>query len=106
MHLVSNEIKSLKTLLIASSLLVLTFDAPPSSLLDMKEEYSRDVDILRRAVFNVNNPEEFEFNCTLDIELQPPSYRPEVIQMMKIAAKKQKEKYPTYTGLKYYPFQK
>jgi small subunit ribosomal protein S6 len=44
--------------------------------------------------------------CTIHEELQPPAYRKEVINMMKKAAKGQKEKYPQHTGLKYYPFQK
>ena len=83
---------------------VITFDAPPKSLVDLKEEYSRDVDILRKEFFKKDDP--LPFSCTLEAELKPPAYRPEVIEMMKIAAKKTKVKYPHNTGLKYYPFQK
>lgn len=83
---------------------VITFDAPPNCLDDLKEEYMRDVDILRRAIFKKEDPEPFE--CTLETELKPPAYRPEVIKMMEIAARGQKERYPQRTGLKYYPFQK
>lgn len=82
----------------------MTFDAPPKCLDDLLEEYTRDVDILKRAFYKVEEPE--PYNCTLHEELQSPAYRPEVIEMMKIATKGQKEKYPHNTGLKYYPFQK
>lgn len=47
-----------------------------------------------------------EFKCTLEDEMKPPAYREEVIRMMRIAKKNQKEKYPQNTGLTYYPFQK
>lgn len=82
----------------------MTFDVPPKCISDLMEEYSRDVDVLKRQIFKIEEPSNAE--CTLSDELQPPSYRKEVIQMMKIAAKGQKEKYPQNTGLKYYPFQK
>lgn len=82
----------------------MTFDVPPKCISDLMEEYSRDVDILKRQIYKVEEPEKVE--CTLHEELQPPAYRKEVIEMMKIAAKGQKEKYPQHTGLKYYPFQK
>lgn len=72
--------------------------------MDLKEEYTRDVDILRKDIFKKEAP--VAFKCTLESELKPPAYRPEVIEMMEIAAKKTKEKYPHKTGLKYYPFQK
>jgi small subunit ribosomal protein S6 len=77
---------------------------PPNALDDLNEEYTRDVDILRRKFIRLHEPEKFE--CSLDDELQPPAYRKEVIEMMRIAARGQKEKYPQNTGLKYYPFQK
>lgn len=68
------------------------------------EEYSRDVDVLKRQIYKQEEPENIE--CTLHEELQPPAYRTEVIEMMRTAAKGTKEKYPQNTGLKYYPFQK
>lgn len=77
---------------------------PPRSIFDLREEFSRDVDILRNEIFRKEDPEPFA--CTLEDELKPPAYRPEVIEMMKVAARKTKEKYPHKTGLKYYPFQK
>lgn len=86
------------------SAFVVTFDVPPKCIADLMEEYSRDVDVLKRQIFKIEEPSNAE--CTLSDELQPPAYRKEVIQMMKVAAKGQKEKYPQNTGLKYYPFQK
>lgn len=79
-------------------------DVAPKHIQDIQEEYQRDVDILRRSFFKVEEAEKVE--CTLQDELQPPAYRKEVIEMMNIAKKNQKEKYPQNTGLKYYPFQK
>jgi hypothetical protein len=49
------------------------FICPPASLRDLQEEYSRDVDIVRRRIFRLETPEEFE--CTLHEEMQPPAYR-------------------------------
>lgn len=83
---------------------VLKFDVPPSAIQDLREEYGRDVDVIKRHVFRVDEPEEFE--CTLHEEMQPPAYRKEVIKMMEEAKKNQKEKYPQNTNLTYYPFQK
>lgn len=68
------------------------------------EEYGRDVDILRKNAAKLKEKEEFE--CTLEEEMKPPAYREEVINMMRIAKRNQKEKYPQNTGLSYYPFQK
>lgn len=77
---------------------------PPSELATLHEEVGRDVDIIKRNIFKVEEPEKFE--CTLEEELQPPAYRKEVIEMIRVAKKGQKEKYPHNTGLSYYPFQR
>lgn len=71
----------------------------------MLEEYNRDVDILKRSLFKLEDEEE-KHECSLNQELQPPAYRKEVIRMLGRAQRGQKEKYPHNTGLKYYPFQK
>ncbi|KAG5680135.1 hypothetical protein PVAND_009660 [Polypedilum vanderplanki] len=87
------------------SAFIVTFDVSPKKLDDLLEEYTRDVDILKRSIFKIEDePQKIE--CTLDEELKPPAYRKEVINMMEKAAKGQKEKYPQNTGLNYYPFQK
>jgi hypothetical protein len=39
----------------------------------LEEEYGRDVDIVRRRIFKMETPEEFE--CTLHEEILPPAYR-------------------------------
>jgi small subunit ribosomal protein S6 len=39
----------------------------------LEEEYGRDVDIVRRRIFRIETPEEFE--CTLHEEILPPAYR-------------------------------
>lgn len=88
----------------SGSAFVFKFDAPPGAIQDLREEYGRDVDIIKKEIFKVEEPEKVE--CTLHEELQPPAYRKEVIEMMEEAKKKQKEKYPQNTGLTYYPFQK
>ncbi|PNF37432.1 putative 28S ribosomal protein S6, mitochondrial [Cryptotermes secundus] len=55
------------------SYFVFQFICPPASLHDLEEEYGRDVDIIRRRIFKVEAPEEFE--CTLHEEILPPAYR-------------------------------
>lgn len=86
------------------SAFVIKFDIAPSALQDLTEEYGRDVDIIKRHIYKIEEPEKVE--CTIQEERQPPAYRKEVIEMMELAKKKQKEKYPHNTGLNYYPFQK
>lgn len=88
----------------AGNAFVLKFDVKPPALQDLKEEFGRDVDIIKQGIFRVQEPEKVE--CTLQDELQPPAYRKEVIEMINVAKRKQKEKYPQNTGLSYYPFQK
>lgn len=83
---------------------IIKLDVAPKHIYEIQEEYSRDVDIVRRYFFKMEEPEKVE--CTLNEELQAPAYRREVIKMMRIARKGQKEKYPHNSGLNYYPFQK
>lgn len=86
---------------------VIKFDSPPTAILDLKEEYGRDVDIIRRHIFKLEEETlEEKKPCTLHEELLPPAYRKEVIEMINLGKKNQKPKYPQNTGLSYYPFQK
>lgn len=81
------------------------FDAPTTLIHEMKEEYGRDIDIVRRHIFKVeehNKPIE----CTLFEEMLPPAYRKEVQRMVAISKKSEKPKYNQKSGLDYYPFQK
>lgn len=49
------------------------FDTPPAAIEELNEEYSRDVDIIKRNIFKSTLPP--EFTCTLAEELLPPAYR-------------------------------
>lgn len=93
---------------VASSF-VIRFDTPPTAIHDIREELGRDVDVIRRHIFKLEDtkqePKE-KVECTLHEELLPPAYRKEVIKMIEMGQRKQKPKYPQNTGLSYYPFQK
>lgn len=86
------------------SYFLMHFDCATNLIADFREEYSRDIDIVRVNVFKVEEPPTLE--CTLDEELLPPAYRKEVIEMMAMAKKREKPKYDQKSGLDYYPFQK
>lgn len=80
------------------------FDCSTNLIADFREEYGRDIDIVRANIFKVEQPERVD--CTLDEENLPPAYRKEVIKMMELAKKRDKVKYDQKSGLDYYPFQK
>lgn len=80
------------------------FNVPPLRLEDLLEEYSRDIDIIRKTIYKKSAPDEFQ--CTLHEELQPPPYRKSVQELMKTVKKKDKKEFDYNTGLDYYPFQK
>lgn len=80
------------------------FDTAPTKILDLKEEFSRDIDIIRKNIYKVE--EAVEFKCTLHDEMLPPAYRKDVQEIIDIAKRKQKPKYNYNSGLDYYPFQK
>ncbi|XP_030380156.1 probable 28S ribosomal protein S6, mitochondrial [Scaptodrosophila lebanonensis] len=82
----------------------IAFDTSPTKIADLKEEFGRDIDIIRRHVFKIEEPEKFK--CTLHQEMLPPAYRKDVQEMIEIAKRKQKPKYNYNSGLDYYPFQK
>lgn len=86
------------------SYFLMQFDCATNSLVDFREEYGRDIDIIRTNIFKVEEPEPIE--CTLDEEMLPPAYRKEVIEMMKVSKRREKPKYDQKSGLDYYPFQK
>lgn len=88
---------------------MIKFDTPPTAIHDIQEELGRDVDIIRRHIFKLEDPKETpkaKLECTLHEEMLPPAYRKEVIKMIEMGQRKQKPKYPQNTGLSYYPFQK
>lgn len=77
---------------------------PPVKIEDLLEETTRDVDIVRRAIYKKQPPQEVP--CTLDEELQPPPYRKSVQDLVEQAKSLEKPKFKYNTGLDYYPFQK
>ncbi|XP_026765423.1 probable 28S ribosomal protein S6, mitochondrial [Galleria mellonella] len=86
---------------------VFKVDTAALSVTDLKEEYSRDVDIIRQRVFRVQD--DFEHSCTLEEELLPPAYREEVQKMIEIGKTQVNRftyKFKYNSGLDYYPFQK
>ncbi|XP_048481164.1 probable 28S ribosomal protein S6, mitochondrial [Plutella xylostella] len=86
---------------------VFKIDTPTRVVADLKEEYGRDVDIIRQRVFKAT--EETNTNCTLEKELLPPAYRKEVQNMIeegKTQVNKFTYKFNYNSGLDYYPFQK
>ncbi|ALC44044.1 mRpS6 [Drosophila busckii] len=82
----------------------IAFDTAPTKIADLKEEFGRDIDIIRRHIFKVEDP--VEHKCTLHEEMLPPAYRKDVQEIIEIAKRKQKPKYNYNSGLDYYPFQK
>lgn len=86
---------------------LLKFDTPSKVVLELKEEYGRDVDIIRQRIFK-NLPND-SATCTLEEELLPPAYRKEVQKMIEIGKTQQNpftHKFKYNSGLNYYPFQK
>lgn len=86
---------------------IFKIDTATQAITDLKEEYSRDVDIIRQRVFKVQ--EENDNNCTLEEELLPPAYREEVQKMIEVGKTQVNRfsyKFKYNSGLDYYPFQK
>ncbi|CAF4936606.1 unnamed protein product [Pieris macdunnoughi] len=86
---------------------VFKIDTATTVVSDLKEEYSRDVDVVRQRVFKVN--EDSDHVCTLETELLPPAYREEVQKMIKMGksqVNRFRYKFSYNSGLDYYPFQK
>lgn len=86
---------------------VFKINTATQTVADLKEEYSRDVDIIRQRVFKLK--EESDHTCTLETELLPPAYREEVQKMVDIGKTQVNRftyKFKYNSGLDYYPFQK
>ncbi|XP_023019351.2 mitochondrial ribosomal protein S6 [Leptinotarsa decemlineata] len=87
-----------------ASYFMFEFNVPPTRIDQLLDEYSRDIDVIRRRIYKKTEQEPFE--CTLEDELKPPPYRADVQELLKIAKKSEKPKFNYNTGLDYYPFQK
>lgn len=86
---------------------VFKIDTASQAVVDLKEEYSRDVDIIRQRVFKVQSDD--KSSCTLEQETLPPAYRKEVQQMIEVGKTQVNQftyKFKYNSGLDYYPFQK
>lgn len=86
---------------------VLKIDTPTQAVSDLREEYSRDVDIIRQRVFKAS--EDHNHDCQLETELLAPAYRKEVQKMIEIGKTQVNRftyKFKYNSGLDYYPFQK
>ncbi|KAG6463360.1 probable 28S ribosomal protein S6, mitochondrial [Manduca sexta] len=86
---------------------IFKISTPTQSMADLREEYSRDVDIIRQRVFKA--AENNNSTCTLEEELLPPAYREEVQKMIEIGKTQVNPftyKFKYNSGLDYYPFQK
>lgn len=90
-----------------ANFMVFKIDTPTQILNDLKEEYSRDVDIIRQRIFKLQ--EQNDHSCTLETELLPPAYREEVQKMIEVGKTQINpftHKFNYNSGLDYYPFQK
>ncbi|XP_022911463.1 small ribosomal subunit protein bS6m isoform X2 [Onthophagus taurus] len=87
-----------------ASYFMIEFNAPPKDLADIDEQYSRDIDIIRRRIYKKQKEESIE--CTLHEEMLPPLYRKSVQELVQQARKLDKPKFKYNSGLDYYPFQK
>ncbi|GBP63210.1 Probable 28S ribosomal protein S6, mitochondrial [Eumeta japonica] len=82
-------------------------DTPSRSIKNLREEYRRDVDIVRQRIFRTQA--DSQEPCTLEEELLPPAYRKEVQKMIEIGKIQQNPftfKFKYNSGFDYYPFQK
>ncbi|KAL2729568.1 hypothetical protein V1478_005858 [Vespula squamosa] len=79
------------------------FDVPPSIVINLMDEYNRDVDILRNRIYKKEKIQPIE--CTLHEELLPPIYRKDVMKLMQIAEiqKKKHQKLQFSREMTYYP---
>lgn len=80
------------------------FDSPTHLIHELQDEYGRDIDIVRRHIFSLEEPK--AHTCTLHEEMLPPAYRKEVQRMIAISKRNEKPKFNSKSGLDYYPFQK
>ncbi|XP_034825432.1 small ribosomal subunit protein bS6m [Maniola hyperantus] len=86
---------------------VFQIDTATQAVVDLKEEYSRDVDIIRQRVYKIQD--KVDHTCTLEEELLPPAYREEVQKMIELGKTQVNRftyKFKYNSGLDYYPFQK
>ncbi|XP_076056664.1 mitochondrial ribosomal protein S6 [Oratosquilla oratoria] len=84
------------------SYFLMHFHASPDCIESVNENCQRDVDLIRKNIFKVEHPPEFE--CTLHEESLPPAYRKEVHKMMEEAKKSVPINIKKKFKVEYYPF--
>lgn len=86
---------------------LIKMDTATKAVMDLREEYSRDVDVIRQRIYRSQEPA--DAICTLEEELLPPAYREEVQKMIEVGKTQVNRftyKFKYNSGLDYYPFQK
>nr|CAG4649833.1 EOG090X0IQO [Scapholeberis mucronata] len=84
---------------------LIKFDAPSASIDLLKDEFKRDIDLIRAFVVRCEKP--VSFQCTLEEELQPPAYRADVQKLIEEGRKHIGQTYKQNSpGFDYFPFQK
>lgn len=83
---------------------IFKFDVSAQLTEDLQEEIDLDVDVVRCKIFPVIEPKPYE--CTLEKELQPVSYREDVQKLLKLQEKGKKKRWMPQMGIEYYPFQR
>lgn len=86
---------------------MISFDSNMNAIKELRDEYQRDVDIVRHSFIMKKDVQ--IFNCQLDSEMQPPMYRKDVQEMIKKGKTQQNPFTKIFrynSGLTYYPFQK
>lgn len=84
--------------------IVFKFDVSSQLTKDLNEEIDLDVDVVRCKIINL--PEQKEFKCTMEEEMQPVSYREDVKKLLKLQEKGKKKHWLPQMGIEYYPFQR
>lgn len=84
--------------------IILKFDVSTQLKADLNQEVNMDVDVLRCKIIPIN--EQKDYDCTLEAEMQPVSYRPDVKQLLQLQEKSKKKHWLPQMGIEYYPFQR
>ena len=84
---------------------LMKFDAPSAAVENLKDEFKRDIDLIRTYVVRCEEPMKNE--CTLEEELKSPAYRDDVKKLIEQGRKIVRNQFKQNTpGFDYYPFQK
>ncbi|KOC66949.1 putative 28S ribosomal protein S6, mitochondrial [Habropoda laboriosa] len=81
------------------------FDSPPSEIFNIYDYCKRNLSIIRTQIYKEFVPSK-NVECSLEEELLPPAYRPNVQKLLEESKKHKsgKVKFHYNSGLDYYPF--